>query len=165
MPHDSSSAHFLAQRGARWFACTYVAVLVCVSLLAASSSALGYSAQVIGSEPKSEVLDRGDLVLRAQPDQADGSAEVSSPGGVVIPLAGLPALWLTHDQRWFTVWFIITLVATMLAIPAPLRSMIGPTSASAASRSEGVRPRSSRLLVVVSSGPVLLVLVATLPFA
>ncbi|MGH1489891.1 MAG: hypothetical protein ACRBK7_10945 [Acidimicrobiales bacterium] len=165
MTDDSISIDVLAQKGARWFACAYVTVLVCVSLLAASSSALGYSAQVIGSEPMSAALDRGDLVLRAELDQADGTTEVSSSGGVVIPLAGLPALWLTDDQRWFTVWFIVTLVATMLAIPAPLRSMIGPTNAGVVPRSESVRPRSSRLLVVVSSGPVILVLLATLPFA
>jgi hypothetical protein len=131
----------VAYRAARVVARSYVAALVVISFVAVLSTALGSQASIV----------------------KPGALMVSS--GFEIPFAGLPALWLTEDQQWFTAWVIVTMVASMLSIPRSIRARVGSNAEGSEEPDGEQRPGANRRLVAVSAGPLLLVLAATLPLA
>lgn len=136
-----SNPESTAYKAARVLARSYVAVLVCVSVLAALSTVLGFDPRIV--QP-------GGVLL-------SGRAE--------IPFAGLPALWLTQDRQWFTAWVIVTMVASMLSMPGQIKAMLGSTRNNVESEDAADRPGVNRRLVAFSAWPLILLLVATLPLA
>lgn len=149
----SNTAESPAYRAARILARSYVMLLVCISLVAAISSISGIEVQLVGSE------------MAASDSMVEPSRGAIVLSGNEIPFAGLPALWLSEDQQWFTAWVIVTMIASMLSMPGPLKALLGSNRSRTDSEDAADRPVVNRILVAVSAWPLILLLVVTLPLA
>lgn len=149
-----SNTESFAYRAMLVAARSYVAVLVLVSLLAVVSSVLGAQAQIVNSE-----IAGTDTAAQAT------VGDLLFSGGTAIPFVGLPAVWLAEDQTWFTAWVIITMIASMLSIPGPIRAFAGSRRPEVGTEEVEVKPGVNRRLVAISAWPLLLLLLVTLPLA